>query len=105
MTQNSKQHQPASLDNVKPLLADRAKLYVLKKEVEARIDKLDEELRPMLVGRGETISDGFSFNVTSVPGRTTYDTKRMIADGMDLDDYTKVGAPSSRFVIKPVNAI
>lgn len=95
----------ASLDNYKPLMDERAELAMSKKRIEERIKELDEALRPALVEHGEIIYNGYSFNVTTIPGRTTYDYKAAIADGVDLDPYKKVGKPSTRFVLKPVSEI
>lgn len=87
------------------MMAERANLYKQKKEIEEKIKALDEDLRPMLVGRGAVVYDGFQFEVKSVAGRTSYDTKAMIADGLDLEPYKKVSAPSTRFDIKEVNEL
>lgn len=94
-----------SLDNLKPALAERASLSSEKKRIEDRIKALDEELRPVLAGRGEIVSDGFAFKVAEVPGRTTYDYKAMVEDGIDLTPYAKTGRPSTRFTIRAVQEV
>ncbi|MDJ0827779.1 MAG: hypothetical protein QNJ16_20010 [Rhodobacter sp.] len=101
----STQQQMASLDNFKPLLDERADLYSAKKRIEERIKELDEELRPVLMDRGAVIWNGYEFDVKSVQGRTTYDYKKMIEDGIDLGPYKKIGAPSTRFTVKPVQEL
>ena len=106
MTKTSKQQAVVSLDNYKPLMDERAELARSKKRIEERIRELDEALRPALLNRGEIIYGGFSFKVDAVPGRKSVDYKRMAEDySINLDDYTKIGAPSSRFTIKPVNEL
>ena len=105
MTKNTKKQAQGSLDNFKPLLDERADLYRSKKRIEERIKELDEALRPTLEGRGAVIWNGYQFEVTAIPGRTTYDYKMMEADGIDLEPYKKVGAPSTRFNIKPVKEL
>ena len=102
-----KQQAQGSLDNLKPLMEERAMLTTSLKRIEARIKELDAELRPSLVGRGELIHSGYSFKVDTVAGRKTIDTKAMERDhGSDfLKPYEKIGAPSTRFVVKPVQEI
>ena len=39
------------------------------------------------------------------PWIVPYDYKAMTADGIDLEPYTKTGAPSSRYEIKRVNEL
>lgn len=103
---NGKQQGKGSLDNMKPLLDERATLHQSKKRIEERIAELDKALRPSLEGRGELVYNGFSFKVEQTAGRKTVDYKKMAEDyGIDLEDYEKVGAPSSRFTIKPVNEV
>lgn len=102
---NSKQQALPSLDNVKPLLDERAELHASKKRIEDRISELDEVLRPMLQGRGALVYNGYEFHVAVTPGRTSYDYKAMAADGIDIDRYAKVGAPSTRFTLKRVQEI
>lgn len=94
------------LDNYKPIMDERAELQRSKKRIEERIKELDEVLRPVLVDRGELVHNGFSFKVDMVAGRKTVDYKAMADDfDIDLENYTKVGKPSTRFTIKPVNEI
>lgn len=102
---NGKKQQESSFDNLKPMMDERAKLKARRDEIDGRIKELDDHLRPALQDKGEIVYNGASFKVTTVPGRTTYDTKKMIADGMDLTPYEKVGAPSTRFVVKLVNEV
>jgi CRISPR/Cas system-associated exonuclease Cas4 (RecB family) len=42
----------------------------------------------------------FVASLKNVAGRTTYDTKKAIADGVDLSPYQKTGAPSVRLDVK-----
>lgn len=95
----------SSLDNYKPLMDERAELTTAKKRIDDRIKELDEALRPALNNRGPVIYGGYEFEVKAVAGRKTYDYKAMLEDGIDLEPYVKVGAPTTRFSIKPVNEI
>ena len=106
-TRNSKKVQNgSSLDNIKPMLSERAQLHMKKKQIEDKIKKLDEALRPVLLDYGQAVQyEGFTFEVTQQQGRTSYDYKAMAEDGIDLEPYKKVGAPSTRFVIKEVAEI
>ena len=105
MTKSQKQKLASSLENIKPLMEERAKLHMQKKQIEDKIKKLDKDLRPVLMDRGAVVHNGFEFEVKSVAGRTSYDYKQMAEDGIDLDKYKKVGAPSTRFAIKEVAEI
>lgn len=105
MNKTSKAQPAASLDNLKPLLEERALLQQAKKRLEAQIEKLDKDIRPVLAGRGAVVYNGFQFEVGVTAGRTTYDYKAMEADGVDLELYKKVGSPSTRFTIKEVNEL
>jgi hypothetical protein len=96
----------SSLDNFKPLMSERAALHMAKKDIEEQIKAIDADLRPMLDGLGTIIHDGFSFKVTVAAGRNTVDHKKMAEDyGIDAEEYTKTGAPSSRFTIAEVTDI
>lgn len=61
-----------------------------KAEIMAEMEKREAKSLPI----GE-----FTASLTSVAGRTTYDTKRAEADGIDLSAYKKVGAPSVRLEV------
>ena len=103
---NSNSAATSSLDNLKPLLDERAELAMAKKRIEDRIKTLDGEIRPMLEGRGEIVYNGYTHSVTKVPGRKSVDYKAMAEDhNIDLDDYAKVGAPSTRYNLKAVNEL
>jgi len=96
-----------NLDNYKPLMQERAELADLMKKCEARIKELDADLRPVLEGRGEIISDGYSFNVKLVAGRTTLDKPALDeflqTHGMTVNEFERQGAPYTTFTIKKVN--
>ena len=101
----SKNSPSNSLDNVKSMLDERASIKRQQDELKARAAELDEILRPVLVNRGTVVHGSYQFEVKATAGRVTYDTKAAIADGIDLEPYKKVGAPSTRFEIKEVKVI
>lgn len=102
---NSKKQRGKSLDNLKPMLDERAELQDQKKKIEKKIKELDEVIRPVLLDQGAIIHNNHQFECQSVAGRVTYDYKAMIEDGIDLEPYKKVGKPSSRLVIKDVQVV
>jgi len=96
----------SSLDNYKGLLKERGDLYLEKQRIEDRIKVIDGDLRPALEGRGEVVSQGYSFKCDITAGRKTVDYKKMADDyNIDMAEYTKVGKPSSRFTVKEVSTI
>ena len=96
----------SSLDNYKGLMDERAELHMAKARIDARIKELDETLRPVLADRGEIVWNGYRHEVTMTAGRKTVDYKAMAEDyGIDLDAYTKVGKPSSRYTVKAVQEL
>lgn len=107
MTSNSQQQ--ASLDNFRPLLKERGELHVLKKQIEDKIKQLDEDLRPVLEGRGEIVAEGYSFNCKLTAGRKTLDKDALAAvlkeRGYAIEDFEKQGAPFTTMTIKPVNVL
>lgn len=105
MTKTLKKPAGSSLDNMKPLMDERAELHASKKRIEERIKEIDMDLRPSLVGRGPIVYNGYQFQVQERPGRVTYDTKKMLEDGMDLSNYEKVGKPTTVFTVKAVNEL
>lgn len=103
---SSMTQQKSSLDNYKAMLDERAELHMSKKRIEEKIKELDEALKPALADKGPLIYNGYQHEVKSVAGRKSVDYKQMAEDyGIDLEDYTKVGAPSMRYEIKRVNEL
>ena len=94
-----------SIDNYQGMLLERAELWEAKKEIEEKIKTLDAELRPILYEKGDIVVGDYLFNVTSVAGRTLYDTKLMLTElGTEtMEKYKKTGAPSTKFAIKKIN--
>ena len=102
----SNKQASGSLDNVKALMDERAELWLSKKRIEEKIAELDEDLKPLLAGRGPIVCNGYQHEVKTVKGRTTVDYKAMAEDySIDLADYSKVGKPSARYEIKAVNEL
>jgi hypothetical protein len=106
----SDQQQPSSsLDNYRDMLNERGELAVLKKQVEDRIKQLDEDLRPALEGRGETVVGKYSFKCVLSKGRTSID-KDSLGDflkshGTSIAAFEKEGAPFTTMTVKEVNVI
>ena len=105
MTKTLKTQAASSFDNIKVMMDERAELWMSKKRIEEKIASLDAVLKPALADKGAMVYNGYQHEVKLVSGRTTYDYKAMTADGIDLEPYTKTGAPSSRYEIKRVNEL
>ncbi len=101
--------KPASLDNFKPMLAERGELADLIKKCEERVKELDADLRPVLEGRGEVVTQGYSFNVKLIAGRKTTDKESLEAflslHGKTMADFEKQGAPYTTFTVKKVQSL
>lgn len=93
----------SSLDNVKSYLTEYADLVKVKKAAEARMKELDQIIRPALAGKGNTLVGNYVFTLTNVAGRRTIDKDALIADGIDVSKYEKIGNPSTKLDIKEVN--
>jgi hypothetical protein len=107
MTSNSPQQN--SLDNFKPLLKERGELADLAKKCEARIKELDTDLRPVMEGRGEVVTEGYSFKCALSKGRKSID-KDLLNDflkkhGLSVEDFEKEGAPFTTFTVKKVSTL
>jgi hypothetical protein len=96
MTKQSKQ-AAASLDNIKPQLRELLNLRAERKELDAEIKALDEEVRPIIANRGKMQLDNFIFECKEQPGRKTLDKKALeeflSKHGKSLEDFEKQGAP------------
>ena len=84
-------------------------MSVLKKQIEDKIKQLDEDLRPVLEGRGEIVAEGYSFKCTLSKGRKSID-KELLEDhlrkqGLAVADFEKEGAPFTTFSVKPVTSL
>ena len=86
-------------NNLEPLLRERKAADVAEKEAKALKEKLDAQIRPLLVESGPVLVDGFLHSVSMVAGRKTFNKKAAIAAGLDLEPFMKVGAPSSRYTM------
>jgi hypothetical protein len=93
-----------SLDNIKPLLEELLELTHVKKKIEARIKELNPQVRPSIEGRGSMLLGKYSFECKIGKGRKTLDTDRLSVyladDGLNLEDFYKVGAPTSTMTVK-----
>ncbi len=91
-----------NLDNVKPYLEEYAELRKEKKGIEDRLKHLDSTVRPMLDGLGAVMVAGFMFELKVNKGRRTLDKAALIADGIDVENYYRVGTPFTSLFIKEV---
>lgn len=94
---------PSSLDNAKSYFEEYGRLKSLVKDAEARMKELDELVRPALTGRGATVIGKFMFKLTESPGRKTLDKEALLADGVDVEKYYKVGKPFTTLKIEEVD--
>jgi hypothetical protein len=105
----SEKAQKSSLDNFKPMLEERGELAILKKKCEDRIKQLDEDLRPVLEGRGELFHAGYSFKCTLTPGRKSLDkaavAEVLAAVGLKIEDFEREGAPFTTMTVKQMQAL
>lgn len=89
---------------LKALVSEDAALRKQIKALESKQDGLVEQIKDFLVAQGRKFAktaDGYSVSWSKAAGRKSYDYGRIVADtGIDLDDYTTVGAPSERLTIK-----
>lgn len=99
----------STLDNHKADLKERGELAILLKKVEARIKELDTVLRPVLEGRGEVVTEGYSFKCTMQAGRMSLDKPALDEflqqHGATINEFEKAGAPYTVFSVKPVNVL
>lgn len=96
-----------SLDNLKGYLEEYAELKKAEKNLKARMKELDPLIRPNLADRGEVIVGNSKFECVTKPGRATFD-KKLLAEAhpeIDLDAYTKRGAPFTELRITEVEKI
>ena len=95
--------QQSSLDNVRPLMQERAELWSMVNEANKRIKEIDKELKPVLMDKGAITYGGYVHEVSSVKGRTTYDVARMINDySINEETYKRTGKPSAKYTITKV---
>jgi len=91
-------------DNLKPLLAEYGNLRSNKKDIDARIKELDPEVRPLLKNKGAVVVGNYMFELTENSGRKTLDKAALIADGIDVEKYMRVGAPFTALKVKELGA-
>lgn len=97
------------MDNHKAALKERGELQQFRKQCEDRIKELDEVLRPVLEGRGEIVTEGFSFKCTLSKGRKSIDKDALgsFLEKYDaaIENFEKEGAPFTTMTVKAVNVI
>ena len=91
-------------DNLRPLLEEYGNLRADKKDIEARIKELDPEVRPLLKGKGAIVVGNYMFELTENAGRKTLDKAALVADGINIEKYMKVGAPFTALKVKELGA-
>lgn len=93
----SEKQQPASLDNLRPVLKRLLDLRADKRDIEAEIKELDAQVRPVIANRGKMQLDNYIFECKEQPGRKTLDKKALAefleANGKSIEDFEKVGNP------------
>jgi len=87
-------------DNLTPLLVEYGNLRADKKDIEARIKELDPQVRPLLKNKGAIVVGNYMFELTENSGRKTLDKEALIADGVNIENYMKVGAPYTMLKVK-----
>lgn len=89
-------------DDLTSAIAEYYELDKNLKEMAKRKEKLGSAIKkavsvanstPVVVPSNTLSGVSYKVKVTEIAGRTTYDTKAAIADGVDLSPYKKVGAP------------
>lgn len=88
------------------VLSDYEETKQLIDQAKGQLDAAKASIMAELEQRGTTEMKVGEFVVSlkAVAGRTTYDTKAAIADGVDLSAYKKTGAPSTRLDVTRSNA-
>lgn len=95
-----------SLDNIKPILEEYGKLKSIVKEASARIKELDEELRPLLEGRGKITHAGYTFECKAMGGKKSLDKDALTAVlGQDLEPFYKKGKPYTMMKVEELKEI
>ncbi len=89
-----------SLANAGPLLQEYGELKSQGKAITERLKELDAEVRPLLEDQGAVVEGNFMFELKVNNGRKTIDKALLIADGIDPEDYSKVGKPFTSLTVK-----
>jgi len=97
---------PADAVRLGKLLKSERRMKFQIKELEAlhatKVEEVKQTLRDL--GKGFAKVDGYTVTYKRLPGRKTYDTKRMAEEnGIDLEDYVKESQGSERLTIKAPN--
>ena len=94
-----------SLDNIKPIAIELGETITKIKALEAKKKLLEAQVRPVLASVGTVQFESHQFTITEHAGRKSLDKAAMIADGLDVESYTKVGAPYTKMAYKRVEII
>ena len=94
-----------NLDNIKPLAIELGAVVEEIKNLTARKKELEMQVRPVLASKGTLQFDNVQITVTEQAGRKSIDKDALIADGINVDDYMKQGAPFTKMVVKTVQIV
>lgn len=83
------------------IIKKRNDLNQKHKDAEAAYKQANEEVKEFLRDNDvkRMVGDNWRVSYSAVKGRTTYDHKAMIKDGMDLSSYEKVGAGYDKLTV------
>ena len=95
-----------SFDNLKMVLDELCTLRDRIKTDTKRADELSATVKQALSSpTDDTMVGGVVFSLKINKGRTSYDTAAMIADGIDVEKYAKIGAPIAVLSVKRVHQL
>lgn len=94
-----------SLDNIKPLVIELGEIVESMKNMTARKKEIEMQVRPVLASRGTIQFDNVQITVTEQAGRKSIDKDALLADGINVDDYMKQGAPFTKMSVKIVQIV
>jgi nicotinate-nucleotide pyrophosphorylase len=102
----SKQKWQVSLDNIKPALKRLLELRMDKKDIEAEIKELDEQVRPIISDRGKMQLDNYVFECKQQAGRKAVNKEKLKAfleaHGAKYEDFEEQGAPFTVLKVEEV---
>ena len=95
-----------SFDNLKTVLDELCTMRDKIKNDTKRADELSATVKQALSGpTGDTMVGGVVFSLKINKGRASYDMPAMLADGIDIEKYAKIGAPIAVLSVKRVNQL
>ena len=83
---------------------DLVKVRKLIKDLQAKERTLTNNIKAHYAAPTRILVGNIMVKLVQNKGRVTYDTKKMLDDGMDLEPYKKVGAPSMTLTVEELDA-